>query len=169
MLNTLLANYGQLLLWGLFATVVMTTVLQASQGLGLSRLSLSFLVGTMFTARRARANVLGFVVYALGGWMFEVVYLAFFVAIRHGNWWIGMLFGAAHGTVLLVAMLPLISYMHPRMANEYDGPTHTQRLEPPGFVGLNYGYGTPLSVIVAQAAYGAVVGLCFHLVSPLPA
>jgi hypothetical protein len=167
-LNALLENYGQLLLWGLLATVVMTTVLQASQGLGLSRLSLPFLVGTMLTARRGRANVLGFVMYALGGWVFEVIYLAFFIAIRHGNWWIGLLFGVAHGVVLLVAVLPLISYIHPRMANEYDGPTHTQRLEPPGFVGLNYGYRTPLSVVVAQAAYGVVIGLCFQLVRQLP-
>lgn len=163
MLRALAGNLEQLLVWGLIATAVMTTILHGSQGLGLSRLSLSFLVGTFFTGRRSHANVLGFVVYALGGWAFAIVYAAFFLSIGRGNWWIGLLFGVAHGVVLLVALLPIIPYIHPRMANEYDGPTRTQRLEPPGFIGLNYGYRTPLSVMVAQAAYGTVLGFCYQV------
>ena len=45
----------------------MTSILQGSQGLGLSRLSLPFLVGTFFTSNRNRATVIGFLVYTLGG------------------------------------------------------------------------------------------------------
>ena len=163
MLRALLDIFPQLLLWGLLATTAMTTILYASQGLGLSRLSLSFLVGTFFTANRSCANVLGFAVYVLGGWAFAVVYVALFLVLGRGNWWIGSLIGVAHAVALLVVVLPVIPYMHPRMANEYDGPSLTQRLEPPGFIGLNYGYRTPLSVVGAQAAYGAVLGACFQL------
>ena len=47
---------ARLVLWGLIATVAMTTILSGSQGLGLSRLSLPFLVGTLFTANRSRAT-----------------------------------------------------------------------------------------------------------------
>ena len=54
-------NLPRLLLWGLIATVAMTTILQGSQGLGLSRLSLPFLVGTLFTGNRNRAVVIGFI------------------------------------------------------------------------------------------------------------
>jgi hypothetical protein len=50
---------ADLLLWGLLATVVMTTVLQGAQGLGLSRLNLPFLAGTFFAGDRRRAVVLG--------------------------------------------------------------------------------------------------------------
>lgn len=163
MVRILLANLVQVLLWSLLATAVMTTVIHASQGLGLSRLSLSFLVGTFFTARRTYANVVGFLVYALGGWAFAFLYVLFFLSVGGGNWWVGLGLGVAHGIVLLVVILPLVPYLHPRMANEFDGPTRTQRLEPPGFIGLNYGYRTPLTVLVAQAAYGAVLGLCFQL------
>lgn len=163
MLQPILDNFTQILVWGLLATIVMTTILHGSQGLGWSRLSLSFLVGTIFTGRRTVANILGFIVYTIGGWIFAFLYVVFFIAIGHGNWWIGLLFGAAHAVVLLVVLLPLISYMHPRMANEYDGPTRSRRLEPPGFIGLNYGYRTPLSVLIAQIAYGVVLGLCFQL------
>jgi hypothetical protein len=54
--------------------------------------------------------------------------------------------------------LPLLPYYHPRVATEYDAPTSTRRLEPPGFFGLNYGLGTPAVLLVAQTAYGAVLG-----------
>jgi hypothetical protein len=49
--------------------------------------------------------------------------------------------------------------LHPRMANEQRGPTPTRQLEPPGFLALNYGYRTPLSVVLAHVLYGAVLGL----------
>jgi hypothetical protein len=49
-------------------------------------------------------------------------------------------------------------HFHPRMASEYDGPTDVRRLEPPGFVGLNYGYRTPATTLIAQVAYGLVLG-----------
>ena len=35
---------GFLVLWGLIATIAMTAILEASQGLGLSRMSLPFLL-----------------------------------------------------------------------------------------------------------------------------
>jgi len=44
------------------------------------------------------------------------------------------------------------------MASEYDGPTALRQLEPPGFLGLNYGSRTPLTTLLGQAVYGAVLG-----------
>jgi hypothetical protein len=44
------------------------------------------------------------------------------------------------------------------MASEYDGATATRQLEPPGFMGLNYGQRTPLTTLLGQAVYGAVLG-----------
>ncbi len=52
---SLAENLDAVLIWALVATALMTTVLQGSQGLGLSRLSLPFLFGTFFTANRGRA------------------------------------------------------------------------------------------------------------------
>jgi hypothetical protein len=162
-LAVLLDNLVEALLWGLLATAVMTTILEASQGLGFSRLSLPFLVGTLFTSNRSAAHVLGYVCVLLGGWIFAFVYLALFVSIGRGNWWIGALLGVAHGIVFLVTLLPLVPHVHPRMASDYDGPAGAHRLEPPGFMGTNYGYGTPLTVLAAQCAYGAVLGLGIEL------
>ena len=68
-----------LILWGLVATVAMTTVLQASLGLGFSRMNLPFLVGAFFTSDRPRALIVGFVVYTIGGWLFAFFYFFIFM------------------------------------------------------------------------------------------
>jgi hypothetical protein len=68
------AALGYLILWGFVATIAMTTILQGSQGLGFSRLSLPFLVGTLFTGNRRPAFVLGFTAYTIGGWLFAFLY-----------------------------------------------------------------------------------------------
>jgi hypothetical protein len=148
----------QLLLWGLVATVAMTTILQGSQGLGLSRLSLPFLVGTFFTSNRDRATVIGFIVYVIGGWGFAMLYFLFFAGIGLASWWLGALLGFLHGLFLLVGALPLLPYAHPRMASEHDGPGNGYILEPPGFLGLNYGRRTPLTTLLGQIVYGATLG-----------
>jgi hypothetical protein len=148
-----------LLLWGLIATVAMTTVLSGSQGLGLSRLSLPFLVGTLFTANRSRATVFGFILYVIGGWLFALLYFALFASIHSASWQLGAALGFLHGLFLLLAALPLLPYMHPRLASEHDGPANDFRLEPPGFMGLNYGRATPLTTLLAQTIYGLTLGL----------
>ncbi|MGH8243988.1 MAG: hypothetical protein ACRETY_11640 [Steroidobacteraceae bacterium] len=147
-----------LLIWGLVATVAMTTILQASQGLGLSRLNLPFLVGTLFTRNRNAAVIVGFIAYTIGGWLFALLYFVFFASIGVATWWLGAILGFLHGIFLLVCALPLLPYAHPRMASEHDGPGHEYILEPPGFLGLNYGRRTPITTLLAQTVYGLMLG-----------
>lgn len=151
------------LVWGLLATVAMTTILQGSQLLGLSRLSLPFMFGTFFTGDRKWANVLGYGLYLLGGLLFAFFYFAIFATLGYGSWWLGTLFGIAHGLILLTGFLPLLPYVNPRIATEYDGPTAVRRLEPPGPFGLNYGRRTPLTTLAGQAVYGALLGFGYTL------
>jgi len=146
------------LLWALLATVAMTAILEGSQGLGFSRLSLPFLIGTMFTDDRQKALLLGFLVYTLGGWMFAFIYFAIFLSVNIFTWWFGLLVGILHGVILLVWALPILPYVHPRLASEYNGVTSERQLEPPGFLALNYGRRTPLTTLIGQAVYGATLG-----------
>src|SRR4051812_40730775 len=74
-------SIGYLVLWGLIATLAMTTILQGAQGLGLSRLSLPFLFGTFFTGDRRRAVIIGFTLYTIGGWVFAFLYFLFFTSL----------------------------------------------------------------------------------------
>ena len=145
-------------LWGLAATVAMTGILQGANGLGMSRLSIPFLVGTIFTGNRRKATIIGFTFYIFGGWVFALLYFLFFASIGVYSWWLGSILGFLHGLFLLVAALPLMPYVHPRMASTYDVPVARPQLEPPGFFGLHYGTGTPASLLVAQTIYGAMLG-----------
>src|SRR5829696_6259398 len=147
-----------MMVWGLLATIAMTTILQGAQGMGLSRLSLPFLAGTFFTGNRSCAVIVGFVFYVIGGWLFALLYFVMFATVGVYTWWLGAAAGIVHGLFLLVYGLPLLPYIHPRMASEYDGASTTRQLEPPGFMGLNYGPRTPLTTLAGQAVYGAVLG-----------
>jgi hypothetical protein len=150
-----------ILIWGLMATLVMTALLFISQNMGWSRLNMPYLLGAFFTAERHEANVLGFMLYMLGGWLFAFLYYLLFSVIGTASWWIGCLVGLFHAALLLTLMLPMLPYIHPRLASEFDGPDSRKVLEPPGFLGLHYGYRTPLVVLVAQTSYGVILGIGF--------
>ena len=102
--------------------------------------------------------IVGFVFYVVGGWVFAFLYFMLFASLGIYTWWLGAAAGLLHGLFILVCGLPLLPYIHPRMASEYDGPTELRQLEPPGFMGLNYGPRTPLTTLLGQAVYGATLG-----------
>jgi hypothetical protein len=37
-------------------------------------------------------------------------------------------------------------------------------LEPPGFLGLNYGFSTPLSIVIAHVVFGIILGSFYRVV-----
>ena len=149
-------------LWGFVGTVVLTGLLSASQALGLTRMNIPFMLGTMTTPDRDRAKLVGFGMHLINGWLFATVYAAAFQSWRRATWWLGALIGFVHGLFVLVAAMPLIPSLHPRMANEQQGPTPTHQLEPPGAFALNYGKRTPISVLIAHVLYGAILGAFYR-------
>ncbi len=151
-------NVESALVWGFAATAVLTGILAISQGLGLSRMSLPFILGTMFTADRDKAQLYGAVTHFINGLIFAFVYVAIFDQLGRATWWTGTIIGFAHGLLVLLLGLPILPDLHPRMASERHGPTPTRLLQPPGFMGLHYGVRTPLVTIVAHLAYGALLG-----------
>jgi uncharacterized membrane protein YagU involved in acid resistance len=151
------------LLWSFVATLALTTVLAGSQGLRLTRINLPYLVGTMFTPNRERAKLVGFLGHLVNGWIFSLVYVAIFHAWGRATWWTGAAIGAGHALFVLTVGMSLLPSLHPRMATEQKGPTVTRQLEPPGFLALNYGYQTPLSVLLAHMIYGAILGAFYTL------
>lgn len=151
-------NWGSWLLWGFVGTVVLTTMMAGSQGARLTRMNLPYMLGTIFTPNRDRAKVIGFGVHVLLGWLFSLVYVAAFLASGWATWWMGAAVGFIHGAFILTVGMRLMPGLHPRMASEQQGPTVMRQLEPPGFLALNYGYQTPLSVIIAHVAFGIILG-----------
>lgn len=156
-----LRSLDAILLWGFLATGVMTTMLEASQFLGWSRMSLPFLFGTFFTGSRRRAIIIGFTLYLIGGWLFAFLYALAFESVGFVSWWLGAGIGFAHALFLVIVFLPNLPYIHPRMSTEYSGPTSKRRLEPPGPMGLNYGRQTPLTTVLAQTLFGLILGMFY--------
>jgi uncharacterized membrane protein YagU involved in acid resistance len=155
-------NWRGSLLWGFVGTVVLTGLMSATQGLGITRMSLPYMLGTMFTSDRDRAKLVGFGAHLFNGWLFAFVYAAAFESWRRATWWLGALIGLVHAAFVLLAGMSVLPAMHPRMASEQHGPTPTRQLEPPGFLALNYGRRTPLSVVAAHLVYGGILGAFYR-------
>lgn len=155
-------NVPGVLLWGFVGTIVLTTVMSAAQGLGLSRMSLPFILGTMVTPNRDRAPLIGFLIHLINGWGFAFLYAFAFESWNWTAWWLGAGVGLVHGLAVIVVVLPLLPGLHPRMASQHRGPEPTRALEPPGFLGLHYGHRTPLIALLAHIVYGAILGTFYR-------
>jgi hypothetical protein len=155
-------NVGSWLLWGFASTVILTTILSASQGFGITRMNLPYLLGTMVVWDRDRARVAGIAMHVLNGWLFSAIYVAAFHLWGGAAWWKGALIGAVHSGFVLAVLMPVLPSMHPRMASETSGPTIVRGLEPPGFLALHYGSRTPLSVLLAHMLFGAILGAFYR-------
>lgn len=154
-------NVGNLILWGFAATIILTTIMAASKPLGLTRMDLPFMLGSMFTPSRNKAPWIGSLVHLLMGWIFAFIYGAAFESSGLHTWWFGLAIGFVHGAFVLTVGMLVVNYSHPRMANPFHGPTPTRQLEPPGFLALNYGKGTPIVSLLAHMIYGGVLGLFY--------
>ena len=144
---------------GFIGTLVLTTGLRAATELRLTRIDLPFLLGTAFTADRARARALGYALHFFFGLLFASVYYLIFEALGGASWWLGALLGVVQaafaGTALVSVLLPLI---HPRMGTPFSAASSAPLLEPPGFMLLNYGASTPIVMVLTHIVYGAIVG-----------
>jgi uncharacterized membrane protein YagU involved in acid resistance len=151
-------NWNSWLLWGFASTVVLTSILAGSQGVGMTRMNVPYLLGTIFTPNRDRAKFIGIFLHFLNGWIFSLIYVAAFHALEKPTWWFGAAIGFVQAGFVLAVALPALPAFHPRIANEQYGPTVARQLEPPGFLGLHYGIRTPVSVVIAHIIFGAILG-----------
>ena len=157
-------NWWGAIVCGFVATVVLTTLMSGSQAIRFTRVNIPFMLGTIFTPDRDVAKLIGFIVHLINGWVFALVYAVVFQYLGLTTWWFGAIMGLVHGLFVLVAAMPVLPGLHPRMASEQRGPTPTRQLEPPGFFALNYGRRTPLSILIAHVVYGALLGALYRLV-----
>ena len=147
-----------ILIAGFAATIVLTTFMSASQWLGFTRMSIPFLLGTIFTPSRDRAMVIGVAVHLVNGMLFALVYAAIFNQIGRSTIMLGAGMGFIQGAFVLTVGMVMLPGLHPQMVSEYYGPTPNRLLQPPGFLALHYGRGTPLVTMLAHVIYGAILG-----------
>ena len=144
---------------GFVGTIALTTGLRIAQETGRTRMDLPLLIGTAFSANRAHAVVVGYVVHFLNGLLFSLGYAAIFLAVGHEGAAFGAGLGLAHGLVsggpLVNVLLPAV---HPRMGTPWTDAEETPLLEPPGFLLANYGRHTAVVTLVLHVVYGTIVG-----------
>jgi hypothetical protein len=155
-------NWLSWLVWGFGATVVLTILLAGSQGLGLTRMNIPYLLGTIVTPDRDRARLLGGAIHLVNGWIFSLIYVATFHVWGGPAWWKGAAIGLVHATFVLAVAMPAMPGLHPRIASETQGPTTVRQLEPPGFFALHYGIQTPISVLIAHIGFGIILGTFYR-------
>ena len=155
-------NISSVLLWGFAATVLLTSLTIAAQSLGLTRIDIPFIIGTMFTPDRDRGRLLGIGLHVVNGMALSLLYVIAFHAWGGATWWKGGLIGLLHGAFVLAVMMPALPALHPRMASETQGPTVVRQLEPPGFLALHYGTRTPVVAAIAHVVFGVILGACYR-------
>jgi len=156
-------NWSSSLLAGFVGTVLLTTLEAGAQQLHLSRMSIPYLLGAAFTKGRDRAKVIGFFTHLLNGQLFALLYVAIFQATGEASALRGAIIGLVHAAVVLLVVIPLLPFIHPRMASLHQGPTELRQIEPPGPMALHYGVTTPLSVVIAHIVFGVAVGGLYRM------
>jgi len=151
---------GSWLAAGFVATLVLTSLMRGASELGITRMDLPFLLGTVVSDNRRTAKAMGYVFHFVMGLVFALLYGLFFVAIGEARWWIGALLGVVHafftGAVLISILLPIV---HPRMGTPETSAAEITLLEPPGFMMLNYGRNTVVVSLAAHVVYGIIIGV----------
>jgi uncharacterized membrane protein YagU involved in acid resistance len=153
-----MVNLDSVVVWGFAATIVLTVAVVCAQSLGLTRIDIPFIIGTMFTADRDRAKVIGLFVHLANGWIFAFVYAAYFQELHEATWVLGSFLGFLQGMFIVVVVLPILPGVHPRMVSDFRGPEPTRLLEPPGFLAMNYGRMTPVVTVIVHVLYGLILG-----------
>jgi uncharacterized membrane protein YagU involved in acid resistance len=155
-------HWANLLFWGFVASSALVAIESVAQSLGLTRLNLPLLLGTALTPDRDRARAIGVLLHIAMGWLFSLFYVVAMAFLGGPSWNHGAIIGLAHALLICVIGLQILPGIHPRMASETHGPSATRMLEPPGFMGLNYGLSTPVSVFVTHAIFGIIMGAFYR-------
>jgi hypothetical protein len=145
---------------GFVGTIVLTSGLRIAQETGRTRMDIPLLLGTVFSAHRSTAMIVGYALHFANGLIFSLGYAAIFLAVGHEGTVFGAALGLAHallaGGPLVNVLLPAV---HPRMGTPWTDAEETPLLEPPGFLLANYGRDTAVVTLALHIAYGAIVGL----------
>ncbi len=153
-------NVGTAVLAGLIATLVMTLMMYLANGMGMVKMDMPLMLGTIVAEPGGTARLIGLGIHLVMGVIFALIYAAVWsgtgIAPSAGT---GLLFGAVHGIAAGV-MMGAIPVMHPRMSATASPGGKT--VLSPGMFALNYGVMGAAGVIMLHLVYGLVVGLVYR-------
>lgn len=107
-------NIISAILSGLAGTLMMTVLMYIAPAMGMPKMDIIGMLGTMFTANQGAARVMGTVAHFMIGAVFAIIYaLLWSFGIGSPTWLWGLIFGAVHGVVTMM-MIPMMMKVHPR-------------------------------------------------------
>lgn len=147
------------LIAGFIGTVAMTLGMTMGKSMGMTTMDIALISGGMLLGDERKARRAGMFIHfvVMGTVVFGSVYALLFQALDSAGWTTGLAIGLAHGAVVGMMAMPMMAAVHPRMQPLAEG----FRLDPPGIMGVSYGRGTPLGLLMGHAIYGVVVALVY--------
>ena len=114
-------NVSVALLAGVLGTIVMTMLMLIGPRMGMPKMDMPGMLGTMVAPPGAAAQALGGVMHLVMGAIVAIFYaLAWSWGLGSPNWAGGGLLGLAHGVVAAILM-PVMTRMHPRNPESAGG------------------------------------------------
>ncbi|MDQ7827574.1 MAG: hypothetical protein QN122_01250 [Armatimonadota bacterium] len=107
-------HLGAAIIAGLVGTAAITPLLYMGPMMGMPRMDMVGMLGTMVAPPGAAAVVLGMVMHFVLGAIFAIVYAALWaVGLGAPTWLWGLIFGFVHAVVVR-GLMPVVMRMHPR-------------------------------------------------------
>lgn len=140
-------NILNAILSSLAGTLVMTILMYMAPAMGMPKMDIIGMLGTMFTPNQGVARAMGIIAHFMMGAVFAIIYaLLWSQGIGSPTWLWGLIFGAVHGVVAMLTM-PMMVKMHPR---------------PPQ---MDSGTMMAVGLIVGHMAFGLVVALTYSTIT----
>lgn len=134
---------GAALLAGLIGTAAMTALMMLAPMMGMPRMKITSMLGTMFIEPSSAANIIGVMIHFVMGAVFGVIYgLLWDLGLGSASARWGIVIGLIHGILAMVTM-PIMMNMHPR---------------PPE---MQPGMGMAAGLLLGHAVFGLVVALLY--------
>jgi hypothetical protein len=158
-------NWLALIFLGILGTISFIIITELGIGLRLTRMNIPFIVGTLFTLNKFRALIYGFLCHFLMGVILAFIYYWIMLTFGWISIWFGAILAIIQAALFMTAGCTLLPACLPLMADELYGPEAGKLIEPPGFLGMNYGYYTPLVLLLSHVTFGICVGLMVYFVT----
>jgi len=115
-------NYIAVIIAGLAGTVAMTILMYLAPLMGMPKVDIIAMLGTMFTNSKTISTIIGVMAHLMMGVVFAFIYaLLWSFGIGSPTWLWGLIFGAVHGFMVNLIM-PMLNRMHPRPIEMEGGP-----------------------------------------------
>lgn len=150
---------GGIVLAGFVAGVLAAGVFWIFRTLAVTELSATGQLGCLFydDPRLPMTETVGFGLFlALHATLCAALYSAVLRAMGGPGWGTGLAAGGVHG-LLTAAALPWLA--------RASRCVRMGRIPPPGRLGLDWGWATPVALIAGYAVYGGVLGAVLHALS----